>query len=44
MAIITLMVLGLAITIPTALFEGCRALYRRAKDAAEWRKLKRMYY
>ena len=44
MAIITVMVLGLAITIPAALYEGCRALIRRAKEAAEWRKLKRMYY
>ena len=44
MAMITVLVLGLLITIPTALYEGCRALYRRAKDAAEWRKLKRMYY
>lgn len=44
MAIITLMVLGLVITIPTALFEGCRALYRRVKDAAEWHRIKKIYY
>jgi hypothetical protein len=44
MAIITLMVLALAIAIPAALIEGIVALHHRAKEAREWRKIKRMYY
>ena len=44
MAIITVIGIVLAFAIPAALYEGSLALIRRAKDAAEWRKLKRMYY
>lgn len=44
MAIITVMLLALAIAIPAALIEGIMALHRRAKEAREWRKIKRIYY
>jgi len=44
MAIITVLVLALAFAIPAALFEGFASLYRRAKEAREWRKIKRIYY
>lgn len=44
MAIITVMALALAITIPAAIIEGCKALHRKAKEAREWRYIKRIYY
>lgn len=44
MGIITVMVLALAFAIPAALFDGITALYRRVKEAREWRKIKRIYY
>lgn len=44
MAIITLMLLALALAIPTAIYEGIVALHHRAKEAWEWRKIKRIYY
>jgi hypothetical protein len=44
MAIITVMLLALAIAIPAALIEGIMALHRRAKEAREWRYIKKTYY
>lgn len=44
MALITVFLVALAIAIPTALIEGGIALHRKAKEAAEWRRLKKIYY
>lgn len=44
MAIITVILAALAIAIPTALIEGAMALHRRAKEAREWKRLKKIYY
>jgi hypothetical protein len=44
MAIITLMALALALAIPAAVYEGIVALHHRAKEAREWRKIKKIYY
>ena len=44
MGIITVMVLALAIFIPAMAIEGMVALYHRAKEAREWRKIKQIYY
>lgn len=44
MAIITVMLVALAIFVPAALLEGCAILHRRAKEAREWRNLKKIYY
>jgi hypothetical protein len=44
MGIITVILVTLVIIIPTALIEGFTALHHRAKEASEWRKLKKIYY
>ena len=44
MGIITVFSVALAFLIPTALVEGFKALHHRAKEAMEWRKLKKVYY
>ena len=41
---ITVFLVALAIFIPTALVEGFKAMHHRAKEASEWRKLKKIYY
>lgn len=41
---ITVFVVALSFLIPAALIEGFASLYRRAKEAREWRKIKRVYY
>lgn len=38
------MLLALAIAIPAALIEGIMALHHRAKEAREWRRIKKVYY
>lgn len=44
MAIITVMLVALAIFVPAALLEGCAILHRQAKEAREWRRLKKAYF
>ena len=44
MGMITVFLVALAFLIPTALVEGIQALHHRAKEASEWRKLKKIYY
>lgn len=44
MAIITVMLVALAIFVPAALLEGCAILHRRVTEAREWRNLKKIYY
>lgn len=38
------MLLALALAIPAAVYEGIMALHHRAKEAREWRYIKRVYY
>ncbi len=44
MGIITVFVAALAFLIPTALIEGFKALHHRAKEAREWRSIRKVYY
>lgn len=44
MALITVFLVALAMMLPAALIEGGIALHRKAKEAAEWRRLKKIYY
>ena len=44
MAIFTALCMMLALVVPTALLEGARALRRKAKQAREWRKIRKAYY
>jgi hypothetical protein len=44
MGIITVMVLAVAIFVPAMLIEGICSMFRRAKEAWEWRKIKKIYY
>ena len=44
MGMITVFLVALAFLIPTALVEGIQTLHHRAKEAREWRKLKKIYY
>lgn len=44
MGIVTVFVFAAVVFIPTAIYEGCVALYHKAQDAREWRKIKRIYY
>lgn len=44
MAIITVFLVALTFMIPTALVEGFKALHHRAKEAREWRSIRKVYY
>lgn len=44
MAIITVLALALAIFGTAALVDGIGSLFRKGKDAWEWRKIKKIYY
>lgn len=44
MALITVFLVALAMMLPAALIEGAIALHRRAKEAREWKRLKKIYY
>lgn len=41
---ITVFLVALAIFIPTALVEGFKAMHHRAKEAREWRSIRKVYY
>lgn len=44
MGIITVFLVAFVIIIPTALIESFKALHHRAKEARQWRNLKKIYY
>lgn len=44
MGMITVFFVALAFLIPTALVEGIQALHHRAKEAREWRSIRKVYY
>ena len=44
MGIVTVFVFAAVVFIPTAIYEGCVAIHNRAKEAREWRKIKRIYF
>lgn len=44
MGIITVFFVALVIIIPTALIESFKALHHRAKEAREWRSIRKVYY
>mgnify|MGYP003313283171 CR=1 FL=1 len=44
MGIITVLALSLAIFGTAALVDGICSLFRRMKEALEWRKIKKIYY
>lgn len=44
MDIFTALCMMLALIVPTALLEGARTMRRKAKQAREWREIRKAYY